>query len=133
MRSGPGEARTILLLHIISVRPSKQPLMVRTFLKVYMELGSYFVSARTNKTPVRSAQPQTQARRRRLSTLWSRSTLTPPTKGAASLGAAGQPCAWVWASDMSSQLRHISSSPVASSSCRSCQTGFARDTETGLC
>ncbi len=43
MRSGPGEARTILLLHIISVRPSKQPLMVRTFLKVYMELGSYFL------------------------------------------------------------------------------------------
>ena len=41
--SGPGEARTILLLHIISVRPSKQPLMVRTFLKVYMELGSYFL------------------------------------------------------------------------------------------
>jgi hypothetical protein len=29
--------------HIISVRPSKQPLMVRTFLKVYMELGSYFL------------------------------------------------------------------------------------------
>jgi hypothetical protein len=52
VRTGPGEARarTILLLHIISVRPSKQPLMVRTFLKVYMELGSYFlVSARTNK------------------------------------------------------------------------------------
>jgi hypothetical protein len=43
MRSGPGGARTILLLHIISVRPSKQPLMVRTFLKVYMELGSYFL------------------------------------------------------------------------------------------
>jgi hypothetical protein len=43
-----GEARTILLLHIISARPSKQPLMVRTFLKAYMELGSYFVSARTN-------------------------------------------------------------------------------------
>ena len=42
VRSGPGEARTILLLHIISVRPSKQPLMVRTFLKVYMELGSSF-------------------------------------------------------------------------------------------
>jgi hypothetical protein len=40
---GPGEARTILLLHIIIVRPSKQPLMVRTFLKVYMELGSYFL------------------------------------------------------------------------------------------
>jgi hypothetical protein len=43
VRSGPGEARTILLLHIISVRPSKQPLTVRTFLKVYMELGSYFL------------------------------------------------------------------------------------------
>jgi hypothetical protein len=45
VRSGPGEARTIPLLHIISVRPSKQPLMVRTFLKalVYMELGSYFL------------------------------------------------------------------------------------------
>jgi hypothetical protein len=40
VRSGPGEARTILLLHIISVRPFKQPLMARTFLKVYMELGS---------------------------------------------------------------------------------------------
>ena len=43
------EARTILLLHINSARPSKQPLIVRTFLRVYMELGSYFVSARTNK------------------------------------------------------------------------------------
>jgi hypothetical protein len=43
VRSGPGEARTILLLHIISVRPSKQPLLVRTFLKEYMELGSYFL------------------------------------------------------------------------------------------
>ena len=43
MRSGPGEARTILLLHIISVRPSKQPLMVPTFLKVYMEIGSFFL------------------------------------------------------------------------------------------
>jgi hypothetical protein len=42
VRSGPGEARTILLLHIISARPSKQPLMIRTFLKVYMDLGSYF-------------------------------------------------------------------------------------------
>jgi hypothetical protein len=50
MRSGPGEARTILLLHIIGVRPSKQPLMVRTKnrsrapyipLYIYMELGSY--------------------------------------------------------------------------------------------
>ena len=44
-RSGPGEARarTILLGHIICAMPSKQPLMVRTFLKVYMELGSYFL------------------------------------------------------------------------------------------
>ena len=41
VRSGPGAASTILLFHIISARPSKQPLMVRTFLKVYMELGSY--------------------------------------------------------------------------------------------
>ena len=48
-RSGPGEARTILLLHIISVRPSKQPLMVRTFLKVYMELGSYFLFLQETK------------------------------------------------------------------------------------
>ena len=43
MRSGPGAARTILLSHIIKARPSKQPLMVRTFLKVYMELGFYFL------------------------------------------------------------------------------------------
>ena len=43
VRSGPGAARTILLFHIISARPSEQPLMVRTFLKVYMELGSYFL------------------------------------------------------------------------------------------
>jgi hypothetical protein len=43
VRSGPGGARIILLLHIISARPSKQPLMVRTFLKVYMELGSSFL------------------------------------------------------------------------------------------
>jgi hypothetical protein len=28
---------------VISARPSKQPLKVRTFLKVYMELGSYFL------------------------------------------------------------------------------------------
>ncbi len=50
MRNGPGEVRTILRLYVISDRPSKQPLMVRTFLKVYMELNFYFVSAaRTNK------------------------------------------------------------------------------------
>ncbi len=41
VRSGQGAARTELFVHIISARPSKQPLMVRTFLKVYMELGSY--------------------------------------------------------------------------------------------
>ncbi len=35
MRSGPGAARTILLFHTISARPSKQPLMLNTFLKVY--------------------------------------------------------------------------------------------------
>ena len=39
----PAEAATILLFHIISDRPSKQPLMVRTVLKVYMELGSSFL------------------------------------------------------------------------------------------
>jgi hypothetical protein len=49
VRSGPGAAKTILVFHIISARPSKQSLMVSTFLKVYMELGSYFVSARTNE------------------------------------------------------------------------------------
>jgi hypothetical protein len=49
VRSGPGEASFILLLHIIGASPSKQPLMVHTFLKVYMELGSYFVTAGTNK------------------------------------------------------------------------------------
>ena len=43
LRSRPGAARTILLSHIISARPSQQPLMVRTFLKVYMELGFYFL------------------------------------------------------------------------------------------
>ena len=43
VRSGPGAARTILLFHIISARPSKQPLMVHTFLEVYMELGSSFL------------------------------------------------------------------------------------------
>jgi hypothetical protein len=42
VRSGPGEAKTILLLHIISVRPSKQSLMVRTFLKVYTDLCPIF-------------------------------------------------------------------------------------------
>jgi hypothetical protein len=65
--------RTILLLHIISERPSKQPLMVRTllvtFLKVesvlfigtqfstlytniYMELGSYFLFLQEQKKDI---------------------------------------------------------------------------------
>ncbi len=44
-------ARTILLFHIISARPSKQPLRVRTFLKtcIYGAWLLNFVSARTNK------------------------------------------------------------------------------------
>jgi hypothetical protein len=32
---GPGAARTIILFHITSARPSKQPLMSRAFRKVY--------------------------------------------------------------------------------------------------
>jgi hypothetical protein len=50
VRSGPGAARTILLFHIISARPSKQPRMVRTFLKVCMELGSYFLFLKTSSS-----------------------------------------------------------------------------------
>jgi hypothetical protein len=49
VRRGPGAARTILLFHIISARPSKQPLRVRTFLTVYGTWLLFFVSARTNK------------------------------------------------------------------------------------
>jgi hypothetical protein len=64
VRSRPGEARTILLLHIISVRPSKQPLMVRTFLKVYGVRLLFFVSARTNKRHHHEKKPiPTQALR----------------------------------------------------------------------
>ena len=48
MRSGPGAARTILLLHTISARLSKQPRMVGSTLGVY-SFGLIFVSARTNK------------------------------------------------------------------------------------
>ncbi len=51
VRSGPGAARTVLLFDIISARPSKQPLMVRTFLKVYGAWLLFCVSARTNKRP----------------------------------------------------------------------------------
>ena len=46
VRCGPGAARTILLFHFISATPSKQPLMVRAFLKVYGALLLlFFVSA----------------------------------------------------------------------------------------
>jgi len=48
VRSGPGAARTILLFHTISARPSKQPLMVGSTLGVYT-FGLIFVSARTNR------------------------------------------------------------------------------------
>ena len=48
MRSGPGAARTILLFHTISARPSEQPRMVGSTLGVYI-FGLILVSARTNK------------------------------------------------------------------------------------
>jgi hypothetical protein len=48
VRSRPGAARTILLFHIISARPSKQARMVGSTLGVY-SFGLIFVSARTNK------------------------------------------------------------------------------------
>ena len=50
MRSGPGAARTILLVYTISARPSKQPriLGTRSTLRVY-SLGLILVSVRTNK------------------------------------------------------------------------------------
>jgi hypothetical protein len=48
VRSRPGAARTILLFHIISASPSKQPRMVGSTLAVY-SFGLIFVSARTNK------------------------------------------------------------------------------------
>jgi len=49
VRSGTGAARTILLFHITSARPSKQPLMVPTFLRVFGARLAFFVSARTNR------------------------------------------------------------------------------------
>jgi hypothetical protein len=48
VRSGPGAARTILLFHIISARPSKQARMVGSTLGVD-SFALIFVSARTNK------------------------------------------------------------------------------------
>ena len=56
VRSRPGAARTILLFHIISARPSKQPRMVGSTLGVY-SFGLIFVSARTNK---RHLHPKSQ-------------------------------------------------------------------------
>ncbi len=47
VRSGPEAARTILLSHIISARPSKQPLLVITSLKVCGLL--IFVSAKNKQ------------------------------------------------------------------------------------
>jgi hypothetical protein len=46
VRSGPGAARTILLFHTISVRPSKQAGKVGSTLGVYI-FALIFVSART--------------------------------------------------------------------------------------
>jgi hypothetical protein len=48
VRSGPGAARTILLFHTISARPSKKPCMVGSTLGV-CSFGLIFVSAKTNK------------------------------------------------------------------------------------
>jgi hypothetical protein len=48
VKSWPGAARTILLFHVISARPSKQSCMVGSTLGVY-SFGLIFVSARTNK------------------------------------------------------------------------------------
>jgi hypothetical protein len=48
VRSGPGAARTILLFHTISARPSKQAGMVGSTLGVY-SFALIFVSARINK------------------------------------------------------------------------------------
>jgi hypothetical protein len=66
VRSGPGAARAILLFHIISAWPSKQPLMVRTFLKVYMELGSYFLFLQEQIKASSSARPPKQRERERV-------------------------------------------------------------------
>jgi hypothetical protein len=48
VRSRPGAARTILLFHTISARPSKEPRMVGSTLGVY-SFALIFVSARTIK------------------------------------------------------------------------------------
>jgi hypothetical protein len=46
VKSGPGAARNILLFHIMSASPSKQPRMVSSTLGVY-SVGLIFVSVRT--------------------------------------------------------------------------------------
>ena len=49
MRSGPGAARTILLFHIISARPPKQPLFFSRGLGRRMHLGVEVTESSTNK------------------------------------------------------------------------------------
>jgi hypothetical protein len=61
VRSGPAEARTILLFHTISARPSKQPRMVGSILGVQPS-SSVFVRAwsfskRVQKFPARAFSP----------------------------------------------------------------------------
>ena len=46
VRSGPGAARTILLFHTISARPSKPSYGPSS---IFMELGSYFCSCKNKK------------------------------------------------------------------------------------
>jgi hypothetical protein len=45
LRSGPGAVRTILLFHIFSAGPSKQTLMVRTFIKVLYYFWQFLIMA----------------------------------------------------------------------------------------
>ena len=81
---GPGETSTILVLRIIGARPSKQPLIVRTFLKVYMELGSYFLFLQDQIKDiiitggwVRFSKTTRKERRRTLIRTWDKDMLTP--------------------------------------------------------
>jgi hypothetical protein len=60
--SRPGAARTILLFHIISARPSKQPCMVESTLGVY-SFGLIFFSARTNKRHHHQGEVKSLSRR----------------------------------------------------------------------
>jgi hypothetical protein len=65
-----GAAGAILLFHIISARPSKQPLLVRTFLKVYGARLLFFVSARTNTRHRRRQQTFERSTRFADSVFW---------------------------------------------------------------